>query len=144
MVRISPANSSSQPAPISETPSACRDVIAARLPGTSAGSRYPLRDSLLQISIEELCYVGESFFRLRRIDIELVLRVRLSLIDIEIGNHAGAAQFAMRANRVAEEQVARTRCQDGRRKAFEVAIDRRDVGRLQVCPVGVELCGAAE
>src|SRR4051812_27077317 len=113
------------------------------MPATSAGIRYSSQRSLLQMTIEEFCDIGKSFPRLRRVDVELVLRVGLPLIDVKIGDHAGAAQFAMRANRVAEEQIARAGCQDGRRETFEVAVDRRDVGILQVRAVGVEFCRAA-
>src|SRR6266700_7616668 len=102
------------------------------MPATSVGIRYQSRHSFLQISIEEFRDIGERFLGLWRIDVELVLRMRLTFIDVKIGNDAGATQFTMRTNRIAEEQIARARCQDGRREAFEVAVDRRDVGIFEV------------
>src|SRR4051812_40997355 len=109
--------------------------------GSSPAMANPVTNEtlFLEIFVEEPCDVGEGFPRLRRGDVELILRVRLALIDIEVGGHPGAAQLAMRPHGVAQEKIARARGQDGRRKTLEVAVDRRDLGILQAGAVGVEL-----
>src|SRR5450631_854197 len=114
------------------------------MPATSAGMTNCRLISFFEMPIEEPRNVGEGLAGLRRIDVELVLGMRLPLIDIEIGNDTGAAQFAMGANRIAEKQVAGAGGQDGGRKALEVAIDRRDVGILQALAVGIKFGRAAE
>src|SRR3954452_780293 len=98
----------------------------------------------LEMPVEEFCNVGECLPRFRRIDVELILRMRLPLIDVEVGSDAGAAQFAMGPNRVAEKQVTGARGQDRGREALEVAVDRRDVGILQARSVCIKLRRTAE
>src|SRR5438874_537740 len=51
---------------------------------------------------------------------------------------AEVAQLAMDSHRVAQQQIARARGQDRRRKAAHVAVDRRDQRVLEVVPFGVE------
>src|SRR5882724_12013058 len=82
--------------------------------------------SFSQMLVEETRDVGEGFLGLRRVHVETILGVRLAFIDVELGDHAGAPELAMRAHRVGEEEVARAAGQDGRREAVIIAIDRRD------------------
>ena len=57
----------------------------------------------------------------------------------QVGADAGAAQRAMHQHRVGQEQVARPGGQQGRREALaEVAVERREVGILQVVAVRIE------
>src|SRR6266700_3513494 len=98
----------------------------------------------LEMPVEEFGNVGEGLPGLGRIDVELVLGMRLPLIDVEVGDHACAAQFAMRPNRVAEKQVTGAGGQDRGREALEVAVDRRDVGILQALSVRIKPGRTAE
>src|ERR1700760_1024501 len=109
MVRISPASSSSQLAPFPDMPSLVPRPYSHADARDKHGHPHPSGGLLLQISIEETRDVGEGFLRLRRIGVELVLRVRLAFIDVEVGDHAGAPQFAMGPDCVAQEQIARAR-----------------------------------
>src|SRR5258706_7230138 len=105
---------------------------------------FMLRSSLSQMPVEETRDVGKGFPGLRRVHVEAVLRVRLALIDVELGGDAGTPQLAMRAHRVGEEEVARAAGQDGRRKAVEIAVDRRQDRVPHVVAGGIELGGAAK
>src|SRR5258707_2888696 len=90
--------------------------------------------SLSQMLVQETRDVGEGFLGLRRVHVEAVLRMRHALVDVELGDHAGAPELAMRAHRVGEEEVARAAGQDGWREAVEIAVDRREIGVLQIVP----------
>src|ERR1700676_5123505 len=63
---------------------------------------------------------------------------------MEISDNAGLTQLAMDAYRIGQEQVTRTRCENGRRETGQVAINRRKLRILQVMAVGIELRGIAE
>ena len=81
--------------------------------------------------------LAERFLALRQSVVEFVLGVRHALEHLKIGLDSRAAQFAMDANRVAQQEVARASGQDGRREPMHVAVDRRDQRILEVVSAGV-------
>src|SRR3954452_2532319 len=107
------------------------------------GSTRPER-LLRQILVEERRQFAKMLPGLGCGGIAGILRMRLAFEDVEIGDHAGLTQLAMYAHGIGQEQVARAGCEDGRREASEVAVDRRKLRILQVMAVGVEFCGVAE
>src|SRR5579863_10751867 len=116
--------------------SALKPWMPATSAGMTRGGRLP--PSPIHMPVEEPRDLLEGFARLRRVRIDGVLRMRKALEHLQVGVDAGAAQLAVGAHRQAQIQVARTRGQDRRRKAFEVGIDRRQHRIFQVVPVGVE------
>src|SRR5215469_14654241 len=96
------------------------------------------------MAVEELRELGEMLLRLGAEGIGVVLRVRLALEDDELRVDAGSAQLAVDAHGIAQKEVARPRCQDRRREALKVAIDRRELWVLEIVARGIELRGIAE
>src|SRR5579863_3061913 len=103
-----------------------------------------LRELLRQVPVEECRQLAEVLLGFGRIGIARILRMRLPFEHVEIGNDAGLTQLAMHPHRIGQEQITRARCQNGRRKTGEVAVDRRKLRILQVMTIGIELCGIAE
>ena len=113
--------------------------------GHASGSCSRSEGLLRQIRVEERRQLAEVLLRLGRIGIARILRMRLALEHVEIrDDNAGLTQLAMHAHRIGQEQVTRARCENGRRKTGQVAIDRRKLRILQVMAVGIELRGIAE
>ena len=83
----------------------------------------------------------ESLFRFRRGIVAVIMRVRLAFIDLQRRIDAGLAQLAVNAHGVAQQEIARAAGEDRRRKAFHVAINRRQQRILQVMAVGIDLGG---
>ena len=75
---------------------------------------------LPEMLIEEARDLGEYFLRLRRVGVEVVLRMRHALEHLQVGIHAGAAELAVGQHGEAEEQVARAAGENGRREAAEI------------------------
>src|SRR5450432_2576711 len=97
----------------------CADALVSR-------PTIPRSRSLFsEVLVEEIRDVGEGLLGLRRVRGEGKLRVGLTFIDIQIGFDSGAAQLAVRAHGVAEEQIARAGGEDSRWETAEVAINRR-------------------
>src|SRR4029079_14817442 len=63
--------------------------------------------SLPQVPIKKLGDLLERLLRLWRIRVAHVLRVRLSLVDVQLRFNAGLPHLAMNAYGVAEQQIAR-------------------------------------
>src|SRR4249919_1688738 len=84
-----------------------------------------LSQSLLpQILVEERRQLAEVFLCLGRVGIAGILSMRLAFEHVEIGDSAGLTQLAMHAHRIGQEQVARARCENGRRETGQIAIYR--------------------
>src|SRR3954470_15101732 len=88
--------------------------------------------------VEKRGYLAKRLARFRNGVIAAILRMALAFIDIEVGLDPGAAQLAMGAHRVRQQQIARAAGEDGGRKAVHVAIDGRDQLVLEVMAMGID------
>ena len=81
---------------------------------------------LVQVLVEELEQLALCVFPLRDIANEIlqVVAVSLSVVDVEVGFNASRPQGSVHANGVTQQQVPRSRNEDGRREAPQVATDR--------------------
>ena len=84
--------------------------------------------------VEEGGHFAEHFFRFRRVVVEQILGVAVALEHLQRRFDAGAAQLAVGADGVTEEQVARAAGQDRGRQAGEVAIDGESCGSFMSRP----------
>src|SRR5258708_4243814 len=71
---------------------------------------------LRQILVEKRRKLAEVLLRLRRVGVARVLRVRLALEHVKVGDDARPTQLAVHAHGVRQEQVARAGRQDRRRE----------------------------
>src|SRR5271156_3711040 len=81
-----------------------------------------------QMSIEETRDFAEGLGGFRRRLVEQILRVRLSLVDVQRGLDASLAQLSMDAHGVAQEEIASPGRQNRRGKPAEVAVYGREPG----------------
>src|SRR3569832_535189 len=70
-----------------------------------------------QMSVEECGLFVVLFLGLGCFGIGGILRMRLPFEHMEVGDDAGLTQLAMHAHCIGQEQVARTRGENGRREA---------------------------
>src|ERR1700750_3224801 len=89
-----------------------------------------------EMFVEEARDLFEGILGLRRGVIAIELRMRLALEDLQRSLDTGLTQLAMNPHGVAEQQVARAACEDGRRETVHVAIDRRQQRIPQVAAGG--------
>ena len=127
-----------------------RSALKLRKRVTRLGARAKIRDPgfhglpgsapplLPQVLVEEARDLAERLLGLRRIRVEVVLRVRHALEHLQLRLHAGATELAVGQNGQAQEQVARAAGENGRRETAEVAVDRRKLRILEVVSVGVQ------
>src|SRR6266853_1928870 len=79
--------------------------------------------SLPQMPVEKSCDLLERLFALRRTGVAIPGAVRLALEYVQGCLDAGLAQFAMHADRIAEQEIACSAEQHGGREGAHVAID---------------------
>src|ERR1700739_2369746 len=104
-------------------------------------SRAAHNDSTSEMLVQERGDLSEGLFGLWHAIIELVLGVRHSFEDFELGVYAGFAKLAVHAHRIAQQQIASSGGEDGGRKAMHVSINGGKQGIAEVVTVGVDHCG---
>jgi len=94
--------------------------------------------SLSELPVEERGDLAKRLLGLGHAIVELVLSVRLTLVDFGFRVDADLAELPVHARRVAHQQVAFPRGQDRGRKAVHISVDGREQRILQIMPVGVD------
>jgi hypothetical protein len=75
-----------------QEPEAAKPLMQGQLPA----------HSLSQVLVEEAANLCENLLRFGRAIVAQIMRVRLSLVDLKYGLHAGLTQLAMHPHRIAE------------------------------------------
>src|ERR1700737_94955 len=90
-------------------------AVAARLTAPQA--------SMAEMAVEESGDLAERLLGLGHPIIELVLRVRLALVDFELRIDAGVPKLAVHAHGIAQQQIACPGGQDRGREAVHISVD---------------------
>jgi hypothetical protein len=91
-----------------------------------------------EVFVEEGADFAEGFFGFGSLIVELVLSVGFAFEDLQLRIDARFAEFAVHANGVAQEQIAGTGGEDGRRELVHIAVDRRDERVGQIVAVRID------
>src|SRR5216684_8402529 len=94
--------------------------------------------AMAEVTVEESGDLAERFPGLRHPIIELVLRVRLTLVDFELRIDAGVTKLAVYAHGIAQQQISCPSGQDRGREAVHISIDRREQWILEIMSAGVD------
>src|SRR6266851_867525 len=79
--------------------------------------------SMAEMPVEECGDLAKRLLGLGHAIVELVLSVRLTLVDFELRVDAGLAKLPVHPHRVAQQQVACSRGQDRGRKAVHISVE---------------------
>src|ERR1700694_3237924 len=79
--------------------------------------------SMAEMAVEEPGDLAERLLGLGHPIIELVLRVRLALVDLELRIDAGVPKLAVHAHGIAQQQIACPGGQDRGREAVHISVD---------------------
>lgn len=67
-----------------------RGSLMSLLRSSGVGPRHAVPRSLSEMPVQEICDVHHRLLGLRRVNVDVILGVRLSFIDIEVGFDAGS------------------------------------------------------
>jgi hypothetical protein len=97
---------------------------------------------MAQMPVEECGDLAKRLLGLGHAIVELVLSVRLTLVDFQLRVDAGLAELPVHAHRVAQQQVACPGGQDRGRKTVHISVDGREQRILEIMTVRVDPCSS--